>query len=258
VVKELGDYKFHWERFKNEFNTKLKDLGIKFKEYPDKVFEKIYNLLYKYTWCIPASTFDTTNKNNRYPDISLFDHSRVLSAVAVILYDYGKEYDKEESILHVKADISGIQNFIYTVYKKPVAKTLRGRSLFVALLPEVFSRYIINNLNYPVTNILYSGGGVFELIVANTEDNRKKLEKIMSEYGFKEATKKINYTIKYRNLKDFYFNFIAIGILKIFSSLISDRLKIDYIFYKNLKLINCQRIDIDYSDHYPIIAKFKL
>ncbi len=189
VVKELGDYKSHWERFKNEFNTKLKDLGIKFKEYPDKVFETIYNLLYKYTWCIPASTFDTTNKNNHYPDISLFDHSRVLSAVAVILYDYGKEYDKEESILHVKADISGIQNFIYTVYKKPVAKTLRGRSLFVALLPEVFSRYIINNLNYPVTNILYSGGGVFELIVANTEDNRKKLEKMITdieEYLLKE------------------------------------------------------------------------
>ena len=87
---------------------------------------------------------------------------------------------------------------------------------------------------------------------------RKKLEKIMLEHGFKEATKKLTYTIKYRNLKDFYFNFIVRGIIKIFSFLISDRLKIDYIFYKKLKLISCQRINIDYSDHYPIMAKFRL
>ncbi len=87
---------------------------------------------------------------------------------------------------------------------------------------------------------------------------RKKLEKIMFEHGFKEATKKINYTIKYRNLKDFYYSFIAINLLKIFSFFISDRLKIDYVFYKNLSLINCQRIEIDYSDHYPIITKFRM
>jgi endonuclease/exonuclease/phosphatase family metal-dependent hydrolase len=87
---------------------------------------------------------------------------------------------------------------------------------------------------------------------------RKKLEEMMSNFGFKEATKKINYTIKYRNLKEFYYNFINRILVKLFSRFFSDRLKIDYIFYKNLNLINCQRIEIDYSDHYPIITKFRM
>ncbi|WP_297887988.1 type III-A CRISPR-associated protein Cas10/Csm1 [Sulfurihydrogenibium sp.] len=185
-IKTAGDYKSHWDNFKKEFNEKLTylaSLGVKFQSHPDKIFETIYYLIYKYNWCIPASTFDSKNKNNHYPDISLFDHSRVLSAVAVILADYFKDrqINKEESILHIKADISGIQKFIYTVYKKPVAKTLRGRSFFIALLPEVFSRYIISNLNYPITNILYSGGGVFELIVANTQQNREKIKKLLTD-----------------------------------------------------------------------------
>ncbi|MGC9188954.1 MAG: type III-A CRISPR-associated protein Cas10/Csm1 [Sulfurihydrogenibium sp.] len=186
--KNLGSYKSLWEDFKKEFNSTLKhfgSLGVKFSDYPEKVFEIIYNLLYKYTWCVPASTYDNTNKNNHYPDVSLFDHSRVLSAVASILYDYfgiNRNIDNQEkSILHLKVDISGIQNFIYTVYKRPVAKILRGRSFFVALLPDVFSRYIVRNLGYTITNILYSGGGVFEIIVANTDENKRKLKDLLAK-----------------------------------------------------------------------------
>jgi len=192
----LGSYSKQWEEFKNEFNEKLKDSGLKFESSQEKVFSLIYHLLYKYLWCIPASTYDRENYSNHYPDISLFDHSRVLSAVACCFADYDKNGFTQKSIdtfknelkdkkvfLHVKADISGIQKFIYNVYqgKGGVAKILRGRSFYVALLPEILSRYILNELEYPISNLLYSGGGIFEILVANTEENRKKLEEIRKE-----------------------------------------------------------------------------
>ncbi|WP_456393656.1 type III-A CRISPR-associated protein Cas10/Csm1 [Persephonella sp.] len=192
----LGSYKKQWEEFRKEFNEKLKNLNLKFEEHPEKIFSAIYHLLYKYLWCIPASTYDKENYSNHYPDISLFDHSRVLSAVACCFYDYDEygfqqktieKFDKElkdkKVFLHLKADISGIQKFIYKVHtgKGGVAKTLRGRSFYVSLLPEILSRYILNKLNYPISNLLYCGGGIFEILVANTEQNKNKIKDIIKE-----------------------------------------------------------------------------
>ena len=194
--KLLGSYSKHWKSFKNEFNEKLRSFGIKFDESPEKIFSLIYHILYKYLWCIPASTYDKENYSNHYPDISLFDHSRVLSAVACCFVDYDENEFTQKSVkqfenelkdkkvfLHIKADISGIQKFIYNVYqgKGGVAKILRGRSFYVALLPEVLSRYILNELEYPISNLLYSGGGIFEILVANTEKNKNKLKEIKKE-----------------------------------------------------------------------------
>lgn len=183
----LGDYKEHWQKFKNEFNEKLKNVNLKFSEHPEKIFSLIYHLLYKYLWCIPASTFDKENYTKHYPDISLFDHSRILSAVATVFADSNKDFNKnwektkkEKLFLHLKGDISGIQKFIYKVHQGQggVAKRLRGRSFYIALLPEVLSRYILNQLGYPITNLLYSGGGIFEILIANTEENKEKLKEI--------------------------------------------------------------------------------
>ncbi len=196
VENLLGNYKTHWNNFKNEFNKKLLNCGIKFKEHPEKVFSLIYHLFYKYLWCIPASIYDKENYSSHYPDISLFDHSRVLSAVACCFYDYDKlgfqqktqdmfkkEFKDKKVFLHIKADISGIQRFIYNVYqgKGGIAKTLRGRSFYVALLPEILSRYILNELGYPNSNLLYSGGGIFEILMANTRENKEKIKEIERE-----------------------------------------------------------------------------
>jgi len=88
---------------------------------------------------------------------------------------------------------------------------------------------------------------------------RKQLEKLIFQYGLKEATKNISYTIVY-NLKNkkiakTYPLFGRI-LTKIFSFFFTDRLKIDYIFYKGLKLDKTQRINVDFSDHYPILSIF--
>ena len=88
---------------------------------------------------------------------------------------------------------------------------------------------------------------------------RKRLEKLIGYYNLKEATKSISYTIIY-NLKNKKilktYPFLGRIVTKIFSFFFTDRLKIDYIFYKGLKLKKTQRINVDFSDHYPIISTF--
>jgi len=101
------------------------------------LFNFIYYLLYKYTWCVPASVFDKEKGTRHYPDISLFDHSRVLSAIALSIYDWavdnGLSYedikprktedcwsiptDGKNVFLLVEGDIGGIQKFIYNIHK---------------------------------------------------------------------------------------------------------------------------------------------
>jgi len=88
---------------------------------------------------------------------------------------------------------------------------------------------------------------------------RKKLEKLIHRYDLKESTKNITYTINY-NLKNKKilktYPLISQIFTKILSWFFTDRLKIDYIFYKGLKLKKTMRIDVDFSDHYPILSIF--
>ncbi|MDE3091734.1 MAG: type III-A CRISPR-associated protein Cas10/Csm1, partial [Chloroflexota bacterium] len=64
----------------------------------------------------------------------------------------------------IGGDISGVQDFIYTLTSKNAAKTLRGRSFYLQLLGEALLRYVLRKLELPYTNVIYSGGGNFFLL----------------------------------------------------------------------------------------------
>lgn len=87
---------------------------------------------------------------------------------------------------------------------------------------------------------------------------RKKLENLMKNYGFREATKKIFYTLQYsKSGKIEQYNLIQRLSIKIFRNLFStNKIKVDYIFYNNLRLQQTKRIPINHSDHFPIISFF--
>lgn len=86
---------------------------------------------------------------------------------------------------------------------------------------------------------------------------RKKLEVLLNSYKFKEATNKINFTFfAKKNL--FFYGFFLKLLTKIISQFITLRYKLDYIFYRQLRLIECQRLDSKISDHYPISAIFEI
>ena len=94
---------------------------------------------------------------------------------------------------------------------------------------------------------------------------RKKLERLMKRFQLKEATKKINQTIKfnYNESTSIMFGSFQKLALFIFKKIrlftrVTNQLKIDYIFYRNLGLKKTERIEVSYSDHYPIISTFKI
>lgn len=131
-------------------------------------------------------------------DISLYVHSKITSAVAscMKLYfdeqqiqDYkkycfnsgSKIFRNEKIYLLVSGDISGIQDFIYTIPSKGALKTLRGRSLYIDLLLEEFIDEYLEQIGLSRANVLYSGGGHFYILVPNIEDTKKAIDKLQAK-----------------------------------------------------------------------------
>ena len=131
-------------------------------------------------------------------DISLYVHSKITSAVAscMKLYfdeqqiqDYkkycfnsgSKIFRNEKIYLLVSGDISGIQDFIYTIPSKGALKTLRGCSLYIDLLLEEFIDEYLEQIGLSRANVLYSGGGHFYILAPNIEDTKKAIDKLQAK-----------------------------------------------------------------------------
>lgn len=127
--------------------------------------ESMQQLLQRYTWCIPSAYYRSV------PDISLYDHGRMTAALAAVLErpamdeaalaELHKSFDTSQRrvALLVGVDISGVQNFIYTISSRGATPALRGRSFYLQLLMEALARYLLQQLELPITNLIYAGGG---------------------------------------------------------------------------------------------------
>jgi CRISPR-associated protein Csm1 len=154
--------------------------------------ESVYHLLYRYTWCVPAAFYRSV------PDISLFDHSRVTAALAACLVELDEvevdhllknsKTDKGIPLAYlIEGDISGVQKFIYTLTSKGAAKGLRGRSFYLQLLTEAIARFILRDMELPITNLIYIGGGHFYLLVPPGQIERlnsiqRELDELMLDH----------------------------------------------------------------------------
>ncbi|OQY65336.1 hypothetical protein B6D29_04125 [Microgenomates bacterium UTCPR1] len=87
---------------------------------------------------------------------------------------------------------------------------------------------------------------------------RKRLEQLFLKYGLLEATKDINQTVKFSGKKIIStFSLIQRLLIKLLHRVLRN-LKVDYIFYKGVELEDTKRIEVRFSDHYPIISVFKV
>ena len=132
----------------------------------NSLFINILDLLKKYTWSLPSDT------QKDVCDISLFDHLKTTSAIALASYNYHTETngsiddttqisiknDKiEDHFLLIGGDISGIQKYIYALENTTdTAKRLRARSFFIKLLSDVGAYKIVNILDLTPANIIIS------------------------------------------------------------------------------------------------------
>jgi CRISPR-associated protein, Csm1 family len=176
-AKGRQEYKELFENLKRQLQK------LDFRE-PEKTLTKLYYLLYKYLWCVPASTYDKERGTKHYADISLFDHLRVVSALVSGLwtdYNIQRLKDGQEAVefLLVEGDITGIQRFLYQLSNtKGVGKRLRGKSFFLSVLPVILGRFFLRELGYPMVNLLYAGGGKFQFVIGYEEGVEQKLHEL--------------------------------------------------------------------------------
>lgn len=171
------NYANWWKLFENEIKKVNKD-----------EFETIYNVLKKYLWCVPSSSYKTRS------DVSLFEHSKITAAIAISMYrfmlekfsediskfnDFGNRDEYRYQL--VLADITGIQKYIYNIGHKGAAKALKGRSFYLQQMLENIAYYFLNRLNLPITNLIYSSGGKFYLFVPKTSKVNSLLDEIQKD-----------------------------------------------------------------------------
>lgn len=136
---------------------------------------------------MPSST--ATDQAN---DISLYMHSKITAAVAHSMVHYFEEqgiadykeycYQNSKKFRNMPAfrlisgDISGIQNFIYTIPSKGALKSLRGRSFYLEILMEQIVDELLEALQLTRANLIYNGGGHFYILAPNTTKTSTTIE----------------------------------------------------------------------------------
>lgn len=201
IIKQ--DLTLNYKELWNNFCHELKDVK---KDDPDNFFFTLYYLLKKYTSFIPSAVWYSK------ADVSLFDHMKTTCAISDCLYAFADDtnidnlidcytrlhknepIDKEKKatiekpvIQLIGGDVSGIQNFIYTIISKRATKSLKGRSLYIDLLTEAVAKYILETFGLCIANLLYCAGGRFYILAPSnldiTEIRKEISKRILKEFN---------------------------------------------------------------------------
>lgn len=112
-------------------------------------------------------------------DVAMIDLVRSTAAVAAALAD-----NSEASHLALIAgDLSGIQDFIYTIASDGALKSLRARSFYLELVTEEIVQQILTELQLPRTNVIYAGGGNLYILAAATQETYDKITQIQQRFN---------------------------------------------------------------------------
>lgn len=145
---------------------------------------------------IPSST-----SRREQADISLYDHVKMTAAAAECMFAYLEEKQisnyadfvlshaadawKEKMFLLYSMDISGIQNFIYTINSKGALRGLRARSFYLELLMEHIIDELLDALSLSRSCLVYVGGGHCYLLLPNTDRTKniaEEQQKIVNDW----------------------------------------------------------------------------
>lgn len=138
--------------------------------------ESLLDGLQRYAWCVPAPQYGNDS------DVSLYDHARLTAALTVCLAA-GSSADMGSAAL-IGGDLSGVQDWLYTLGSSKAAKALRGRSFYLQMLTEVIAYKLLDELKLPLTNLIYAGGGNFYILapvtaVASFEDMSRQISETL-------------------------------------------------------------------------------
>ncbi len=166
-------------------------------------FESCWSM---FTHAIPAAT-----AFNVKPEVSLYDHSKAVAALAVALWRWHHDRNENETagerlramwdrerqssddarvawetkkFLLLQGDFFGIQDFIFAAggeTNRQAAKLLRGRSFYVSLLTECAALKVLDALDLPPTSQVLNAAGKFLIVAPNTDAVLTKLTAVQTD-----------------------------------------------------------------------------
>jgi CRISPR-associated protein Csm1 len=151
-----------------------------------------------FTHSIPSATAGKTR-----PDVSLYDHSKAVAALAVALWRWHAETGKvgaeataqladpgrpdwnEQKLLLIQGDFFGIQDFIFAnggQTQKHAHRLLRGRSFQVSILADMAALRLLEALQLPSTSQIINAAGKFLIVAPNTDSARAAVAQCRREF----------------------------------------------------------------------------
>ena len=171
ILATSDTYKMLYQTMKDKFTAQNID---------DMTVNELLRIYEDTTSFIPFTTY-----KKEIADTSLYIHSKLTAAIATCMQLYfeenhitdyrkycftdSKTFREQEAFMMISGDVSGIQDFIYTVPSTGALKSLRGRSVYLEILLESIIDSLLEDLNLTRCNVLYSGGGHFYILSHATE-----------------------------------------------------------------------------------------
>lgn len=146
------------------------------------------SLCERYWSTVPSSTKD-------HPDVSLYDHSRAVAAIAAALYQWHasrgevskealEKTREEKKFRWILGDLSGIQSALFRLQHQQVrgvARILRARSFLMGLVTESAALDLLWRLELTPFSLLQSAGGRFLILAADTAKTAEVFEKARAD-----------------------------------------------------------------------------
>lgn len=180
-----------------QFETGLQDIPASHRKQLPLWLDHFDSCWQTYTHSIPSATAFGAK-----PDVSLYDHSKAVAALAVALWRYHHDRGddakqatvnmrermdwNEEKLILIQGDFFGIQNFIFAQggdSTKKAAKLLRGRSFYVSLITECAALAVLEALNLPTTSQIINAAGKFLIVAPNTEETIVALASVQKRFN---------------------------------------------------------------------------
>ncbi|MFQ3662260.1 MAG: type III-A CRISPR-associated protein Cas10/Csm1 [Chloroflexaceae bacterium] len=129
--------------------------------------EALLYALQRHAWSLPSPI----------AGVSRYDFARVNAALAAALAGA-----PEGQVCLIAGDVSGVQDFIYSVTARGAARQLRGRSFYLQLLTDACAHATLHATGMPLCNLLYAGGGrLYVLAPAAARERVPELRRQIAE-----------------------------------------------------------------------------
>jgi CRISPR-associated protein Csm1 len=187
--RERDNAKKQYRTLWDQFTEALETIPASHQDRLDLWLDHFDTLLATFAHSIPAATAFGVK-----PEVSLYDHSKAVAALATALWRWHQARDDapeaivaahqqradwdQPKLLLIQGDLFGIQDFIFAAggeTQRRAAKLLRGRSFYVGLLTECAAMRVLDALALPPTSQIINAAGKFLIVAPNTEATRAAL-----------------------------------------------------------------------------------